>query len=201
MLETLVRQLLDNSALELTAVAFAIAYLLLAVREHIACWYMALVSTAIYLVVFVDVRLYMEAALQIFYIAMAVYGWYQWRFGGNRGEGVPISVWNARQHIIAIAVIAVATAISTFALTAWTDAHWPLLDSFTTWSAVVTTFMVARKILENWIYWLVIDTASIVLYLDRELYFTSMLFAIYLVIICFGFASWLKRYRAQHVIA
>ncbi|MDZ7684636.1 MAG: nicotinamide riboside transporter PnuC [Gammaproteobacteria bacterium] len=200
MLEILVRQLLDNSVLELTAVAFAIAYLLLAVREHIACWYMALMSTAIYLVIFVDVRLYMEAALQIFYIAMAVYGWYQWRFGGDR-RGRPISTWNAWQHLIAIAVIAASTAISTLALTAWTDAHWPLLDSFTTWSAVVTTFMVARKVLENWVYWFVIDTASIVLYLDRELYFTSMLFAIYLVIILFGFTTWLKRYRAQHAIA
>jgi len=69
------------------------------------------------------------------------------------------------------------------------------LDSFTTWGSVVTTFMVVRKVLENWIYWLVIDSISIYLYIDRELYFTSMLFVVYIVIIFFGWLSWLKSYQ------
>lgn len=197
MIDTLIRQLLDNSALELTAVVLAVAYLLLAVREHIACWYAAFVSTAIYLVVFVDVRLYMEAGLQVFYMAMAVYGWYEWRYGGRDDAGVAISTWSIGRHAMALAVIVVATLASTFLLDRYTDAHMPLIDSFTTWAAIVTTFMVAWKVLENWIYWFVIDSVSIYLYLDRELYFTSALFAIYLVIIVFGFSTWLSRYQAQ----
>jgi len=71
------------------------------------------------------------------------------------------------------------------------------MDSLTTWGSVVTTFMVARKILENWIYWLAIDLVSIYLYLDRELYFTAILFAVYIVIIFFGWFSWLKSYQRK----
>ena len=199
MFETLLAQMMASGALELTAVVFAIAYLLLAVREHIACWYAAFVSTAIFLYIFFDVKLYMESGLQVYYLAMAVYGWTQWRQkGGEAAQGtLAISTWSAQQHVIALSLIVVATASSTYLLQTYTDAELPLLDSFTTWGAIVTTFMVARKILENWIYWLVIDAISIYLYLDRELYFTSLLFAVYIVIIFFGWATWLRRYRSQ----
>ena len=66
----------------------------------------------------------------------------------------------------------------------------PFLDSFTTWGSVLTTFMVARKVLENWIYWIVIDATSIVLYLDRGLYLYAGLFVAYLVIAVFGYFNW-----------
>lgn len=197
MLDTFVTQFNQNSAPELVAVALAVAYLLLAVREHIACWYAAFASTAIFLVIFFDVRLYMESALQIYYLAMAVYGWYQWTHAGAGDEPLPVSTWSMRRHVIAIGVIVVTTLTSAILLATYTDARLPLLDSFTTWGAIVTTYMVARKILENWIYWLVIDGVSIYLYLDRELYFTSALFAIYIVIIFFGWFAWLKSYRQQ----
>ncbi|MBO6566871.1 MAG: nicotinamide mononucleotide transporter, partial [Pseudomonadales bacterium] len=81
-------------------------------------------------------------------------------------------------------------------LLADTDQRLGYVDSFTTWGAIVTTFMVARKILENWIYWLVIDSVSIYLYLDRALYFTAILFMAYLVIIFFGFRAWWLDYRS-----
>ena len=77
-----------------------------------------------------------------------------------------------------------------------TLAAWPYVDSFTTWGAVVTTFMVARKVLENWVYWFVLDAVSIPLYAERGLYVTAMLFALYLVIIVFGFLRWHRQYAA-----
>ena len=73
----------------------------------------------------------------------------------------------------------------------------PYLDSFTTWGAVLTTYMVAKKVLENWLYWLVIDTVAIYLYLDRELYLTALLMVIYVVLALFGFKMWLKTYQQQ----
>ena len=80
-------------------------------------------------------------------------------------------------------------------LTRFTDAALPLLDSFTTWGSILTTWMVTRKILENWLYWLVIDSVSIYLYLDRGLHLTAMLFVAYLVIVVFGYRKWLRHYR------
>jgi nicotinamide mononucleotide transporter len=197
LIATLLEQARNNSVLELIAVVFAIAYLLLAVREHIACWIAAMVSTAVYLVIFFEVRLYMEAILQIFYFVMAIYGWFQWTHGKSDDYSLAITTWTPSQHAMAIAVIALTTLLSTFLLSSYTDARLPLMDSLTTWGAVITTFMVARKILENWIYWLVIDSLSIYLYLHRGLYFTALLFAIYIVIIFFGWAAWLKNYRQQ----
>lgn len=186
----------QNSLLELIAVALAIAYLLLAVRQHIACWYAAFISTAIFLYVFWQVNLYMESGLQVYYLGMAVYGWWAWKRGSSEGyPGLAISTWSPRQHLIVIGIVVAATFVSG-SLLSGTEQQLGYLDSFTTWGAVVATFMVTRKILENWLYWLVIDTASLYLYFDRELYFTMILFLVYLVIIFFGFRSWLREYRA-----
>ena len=128
---------------------------------------------------------------------MAFYGWHQWQ--GEQGEAtsLPVSRWSAAQHVKALALIAVLTFASGSLLNSGTDANMPYLDSFTTWASVVTTFMVARKILENWIYWLVIDSVSIFLYIDRGLYFTALLFAIYVVIIFFGWMAWNRSYRER----
>jgi len=185
----------QNSLLELIAVVLAIAYLLLAVRQHIACWYAAFMSTAIFLYVFWQVNLYMESVLQVYYLGMAVYGWWAWQRGRSEdGSGLTISTWSLRQHLIVIGIVVVATFISGTLLSG-TEQRLGYLDSFTTWGAVVATFMVAKKVLENWLYWIVIDSASLYLYFDRELYFTMILFLVYLVIIFFGFRSWLREYR------
>lgn len=200
-INTIAHQLLQNSLLELAAVIFAVAYLVLAVRENSLCWYAAGISTLIFLFIFWDVKLYMESGLQIYYLAMAFYGWYQWRGANRETANLRVSKWRAKQHVIALALIATLTFISGSLLNSGTDANLPYLDSFTTWASVVTTFMVARKILENWIYWLVIDSVSIYLYLDRELYFTSLLFAIYIVIIFFGWFAWKRSYRQREVEA
>ena len=200
-INTIAHQLLQNSLLELAAVIFAVAYLVLAVRENSLCWYAAGISTLIFLFIFWDVKLYMESGLQIYYLAMAFYGWYQWRGANRETASLRVSKWRAKQHVIALALIATLTLISGSLLNSGTDANLPYLDSFTTWASVVTTFMVARKILENWFYWLVIDSVSIYLYLDRELYFTSLLFAIYIVIIFFGWFAWKRSYRQREIEA
>lgn len=180
------------SAAEGLAVVLAIAYLLLAAREHIACWACALASTAIYTVVFWDVSLLMEAALNVYYMAMAVYGWQQWRYGGSTHTGVSIRTLTWRQHGLIVATVAVLTLVSGTLLSGKTTAVWPYVDSFTTWASVITTVLVAKKYLENWLYWFVIDGVSIPLYLDRGLYLTAALFAVYLVIVVFGYLSWYR---------
>ena len=190
-------QFLHNSLLELMAVVFAIFYLVLAVRENILCWFAAGISALIFLYTFWDVKLYMESVLQVYYFAMAIFGWYQWRLANDGSTGLQVSMWSIGKHFIALASIALLTFMSGYFLDYGTDAQLPYLDSFTTWGSVVTTFMVVRKVLENWIYWLVIDSVSIYLYIDRELYFTSMLFVVYIVIIFFGWLSWSKSYQQR----
>jgi nicotinamide mononucleotide transporter len=182
---------------EATAVVFGIAYLVLAVMQRRACWYAAFVSSGIFLVVFWDVSLLMESALQIYYLLMAVYGWWQWQHGGEENGELAVRRWALPQHAAAIICIGAAALVSGWLLQSNTTAAMPYIDSFTTWGAVFTTWMVTQKILENWLYWLVIDAVSIYLYMDRELYLTAALFVVYILIALFGYRQWLQTYRAQ----
>ena len=184
--------------LETVAVVLGVAYLVLAMKQNSLCWHCAFFSTAIYVWIFGDVSLYMESGLNIYYMAMAIYGWYQWQRGGEQNGGLGISRWNLRQHINAILLVAVATGISGYLLATNSDAKMPYLDSFTTWASVLTTVMVARKVIDNWLYWIVIDTVSIYLYWDRELYQTVVLFAVYIVLAVFGYRLWLKYLQNQN---
>lgn len=185
-------------ALEILSVAFALAYLVLAIRQSLWCWPAALISVVLATLVFFDARLYMESALQIFYFAMAIYGWQQWRQGKQDEGPVRIHWWHARRHVIVISAIVAVSALFGWLL-GFTNAALPFVDSFTTVAAVVTTYMVARKVMENWIYWLVIDSILVWLYLERGLNWYAALYAFYLVLIVIGFRAWLKDWRGSRV--
>ena len=183
--------------LEVIAVAAAIVYLVLAIRQNMWCWLGAGISTAIYIYLFFDARLYMESALNLFYFAMAIYGWSVWYFGRSGDAELPVSVWPRNVHATAIAAVVAASAVSGYLLSRYSDAVYPYVDSMTTWGAIWATFLVARKVLENWWYWLVIDAASIVIYWSRDLHLTALLFVVYVVMIPFGLIAWRRSWREQ----
>ena len=197
LLETIIAQAQAWSALEIVAVAAAILYLLLAIRQNIWCWLFAAISTSIYVWLFVDAKLYMESVLNLFYLAMAGYGWYAWKHGRPGGSDLPVSVWSLPTHAIAIAGIAAISALNGWLLSSFSDAAFPYIDSATTWFAIWATFLVARKVLENWWYWLVIDVVSIFIYWSRGLELTSLLFVVYVIMIPFGLVAWTRSYREQ----
>jgi nicotinamide mononucleotide transporter len=196
-LADLLQQLRAFTPLEAMAVLLAIAYLVLAIRQNIWCWFCAGVSTACYVSLFIDARLYMEAALNAFYFGMAVYGYLSWRGGGPRAAGLPVSVWPWKRHGMALLVIAALSLGSGRLLQLYSDAVYPYVDSLTTWAAVWATFLVARKVLENWWYWLVIDIASVVIYWSRDLTLTAVLFFVYVLLIPLGLVHWTRSYRRQ----
>jgi len=188
---------LDWVNLETLAVALGVAYLVLAMRENSLCWYCAFFSTALYVWIFGDVSLYMESALNVYYMGMAIYGWFQWQRGGINHEGLDIIRWTAKQHVLAVFAIALAALVSGYLLSIGTDAKLPYMDSLTTWGSILTTVMVARKVLENWLYWIVINSISIYLYLDRGLEQTAAMFMLYLVLATMGYYAWRKKYFGQ----
>lgn len=187
---------LQQSAAELAAVALGLAYLILAMRQSIWCWPCAFLSTALFAWVFFDVSLVMESVLNVYYMAMAAYGFWCWQRRGDVPV-LPITTWPLRTHTFAIGGIALLTLVSGYLLTSHTQAAWPYLDSFTTWGSVITTFMVARKIFENWLYWLVIDSVALFLYWDRELYGAALLMVVYLVLIVVGTITWYRQWQQQ----
>ena len=172
--------------------ALAIAYLLLALKQNKLCWFAWIASSILYLYVMYQAGLYMESLLQVFYLCMGFYGLSQWSKTINNNQNTYVDLWSIGNHIFAISLVIVLSFLSGTLLSNFSNAALPFIDAFTTWGAIVASYMVAKKILENWIYWFVIDFISVFIFASRGLYFTSALFVTYLVIIYFGYRSWSK---------
>jgi nicotinamide mononucleotide transporter len=193
---------IQERPLEAASVVFSVLYLTLAIRESLWCWPAAFLSSVLTLAVVLGVRLYSEVVLNVYYAAMAVYGWYQWHYGGRmRGAAqLPISTWPLKMHALAIGGSLALSAAVGWIMSRYTQAAFPYLDAFVTVSSVVTTYLVARKILENWLYWLVVDSLALYVYWQRELYFFVALFALYLVLVVIGLVRWHRDWRAQTAV-
>ena len=143
--------LINPILLEITAVVFAIIYLLLAVKQDVRCWYAAILSSSLYFFIMLSAKLYMEAYLQIFYVFMGFYGWSQWKKEAINKENFVVHTWSKLNHFFALSIILMLSFLSGTLLRSFTDSALPFLDAFVTWGAVVATYMVAKKLLENWL--------------------------------------------------
>jgi nicotinamide mononucleotide transporter len=203
MLDAIIQGFADKSSWEWVAVVLALAYVILAAKENIWCWPAALGSTIIYTWLFYDVSLLMESALNVYYMVMAVYGFLMWRNGSNSASHNPlqISSWSLQKHLVCCAVLAVISLILGWIMSNYTHADFAYLDSATTVFAVFTTWLVAKKVLENWLYWIVIDFVSIYLYFSKSMMPTAALFVIYVVIAFMGYIQWQKRFQQNLTLA
>jgi nicotinamide mononucleotide transporter len=175
---------------EYVAAALAVLYLLLAIKQWRSCWVAAFVSSCLYVLVLFQARLYMESALNAFYAAMSIYGFWCWRTGASAEQGSGVHRWPLRWHLLGLLAVLVLAAVSSWFLRRYTSAAWPYADSFVTWSSVFATFLVARKVFENWHWWLIIDALTMFLSYTRGLYTTALLFALYLAMIIVGMREW-----------
>ena len=193
---TLLAQAKAYSVPEALAVVLAVLYLILAIRQNIWCWACAAASTVIFATLFFGVALYMEAALNVFYFGMALYGWAKWYRGEDGRHPLPVTVWPLRIHVLAVTLILAGSLVSGFLLDTLSDAAFPYIDSLTSWGAVWATFLVARKVLENWWYWILIDATMVYVFWVKNLEFTALLYVAYLLLIPVGLLSWTRSYRA-----
>lgn len=200
MIDALIDGLRATSALEAASVALGIAYLLLAVRRSRWCWVAGGASSAILGYLALHARLPMQAALQVYYVGMSVYGFLHWSKSRTEGAKV-ITTMPARFHIVACITIVAVSALTARWFASATGAAWPFLDSLTTWGSLFTTWLVARIKLENFLYWIVIDSLLAFLFAAQGLYFVALLCVAYVGIVTAGFFVWLKSYRAQTQVA
>ena len=188
---------LTENWFEIVAALLAITYLLLAMRQDSRCWIAWIISSLMYLFVMYSAGLYMEAGLQIFYLLMGFYGLYQWQYKPISNESLKIKVWTITTHMMCLTTLFLLVFTSGYILSNNTDAASPYIDAFTTWGAIIASYMVAKKILENWIYWFVVDFVSVFLFISRELYPTALLFCFYLVLVIFGYRSWKNEWQLK----
>jgi len=177
------------SPVEAVAAVLGLVYLVLVIGQHRGAWLAALGSTALYLLVFYRARLYMQAALQVYYIAIALYGWYAWRRQPDGAE-LPVSRVSLAIQAAGLAGTVLASAASAALLARETGSADPVLDSLTTWASVFTTWLVARKKIENWAWWLVVDALTMLLCWRGRLYPSMILYGLYLGLVILGWRSW-----------
>jgi nicotinamide mononucleotide transporter len=184
--------------LNILVLVTGVAYAVLAAQRNRLCWIAGAVSSACAAVLSGLNELPMQAALQVFYLGMSAYGWWSWTRHSSQGE-LDVSLWPHSRHLAAAAVIIALSFGSAFALRQGTAAAWPLLDSLTTFFSLLATWLAARGKLENWLYWVVINTATIYLFAVQRMWGMAVLSALLTVIAVAGHISWRRRFRDQQV--
>ncbi|WP_296950098.1 nicotinamide riboside transporter PnuC [uncultured Massilia sp.] len=185
----------STTLLELFSFALSIATVVLNIRRNHWAWLFAIVSSAMYAFVFVEARLYGDAGLQGVFIATAGWGWFQWRRGG---DGAPLAVTRLERGALAWSLAGWAAGfvlLSSF-LKHFTDTDVPHLDGFLTAGSLLGTLLTARKKVENWHVWILVDIVYVGLYLHKSLYLTAVLYGLFVVLAVLGLRAWSAAARA-----
>lgn len=198
-----------DSALEIIGTIVGLIYLLLEYKASVYLWIAGIIMPAIYIFVYYDAGLYADFAINIYYLLAAVYGFLSWTYGDflssvfrknkvrkNDGElpitRVPPRVLPMTALVFLLALVGIALLLMNF-----TDSNVPWLDSFTTALSMIGMWMLAKKYVEQWIAWIVVDAVSAGLYVYKDLYFTAVLYALYAVIAVWGYFKWIKIMKGE----
>lgn len=180
------KEKIKKNYLEVLAVIFSIGYTALITYGIEAAWACGIIGASLYFYICFQKKLYAETTLQLFYIATAIYGWYNWSDTG----GIIIRDWTINDHLQSIGIGIVGVLIVGFLLKKFTDAALPYIDSFTTVFAIIATLLMITLVHENWLYFIVIDAISVLMYYKRGLKLTSILFVIYTLLSINAYFQW-----------
>lgn len=188
-----------ENILEIIGTLVGLVYLWLEYKASIYLWIAGIIMPAIYLFVYYQAGLYADFGINVYYLVIALYGWAMWKYG-NRGvsgttsqsQELPISFMPVKYIFPLCGVFIVTFALIAYILITFTDSNVPYLDSFTTALSIVGMWMLARKYVEQWGAWIIVDLVSAGLYVYKGLHFTAALYALYAVIAVFGYFKWKK---------
>lgn len=180
---------------EIIAAGLGFIAIFLQIKQNVWYWLVSIVMVSMYIYIYIDARLYADMSLQVYYLIISFYGWYMWLYGKKVNDHkTQLSVSTISQNLIAILTI---ISIVLFFIIAWillqfTNSDLPYWDSFTTSLSFVATWMLARKKIENWLIWIVVDAVSVGIYIYKELYPTAVLFLFLTVLAYVGYTKWKK---------
>lgn len=191
-------------SVELIATLLALAYVILALKQSLWCWPAALLSTVLFTQVMWHSALLSDAILQLYYAGMAVYGWWRWqqlqlstKASAAGEQQAPVYEWSWQRHGQLIAITTIAGLGLGYIMAGYTQADFAYLDAQTTAFSVMATWLVTRKLVSNWLYWVVIDAVSIYVYAQKHLYFLTGLFMLYTIIAIIGYFAWRHHFLQQ----
>jgi len=184
---------IQKNWIEIVGAILSLIYLYLSISQKVSLWFFGIVSSVFYIVVFFQSKLYADMSLQFYYVVISVYGWINWKHGKS-GDKEELPTTKASGTLLI--KISIATGliylVYYFVLAKFTDSTIPKVDSLVGALSIIGTWMLARKLIENWIVWIVVDGLCVGLYIYKELYPTTVLFAIYTVMSVIGYRQWKK---------
>lgn len=186
---------------EIAGVIFGIIAVWLTTRQNVWCWPTGLVNVGLFIIVFYQARLYADMGLQVVYVLLCLYGWYEWLHGGQNAS--PLQVSKASGAALGggfIAGVAFLALLGTL-LRKTTNADLPYLDSSLTSFSLVAQFYQTRKWIENWILWIAVDVIYVGMYIYKRLYPTAGLYAVFLILATIGYVEWRKSLESQRQAA
>lgn len=184
---------LQANWIELLGSVLSIIYLYLSIKQKASLWIFGFLCSALYVVVFFQSKFYADMSLQFYYLGVSVFGWISWKAGKpeNRKE-LPVKRTTPLSGVIILLIALILYFVYYFILAGYTDSPLPKADSFTTALSIVATWMLARKMIEHWWLWIIVDSVSAGLYFYRALYPTAILFVIYTIMAIIGYLQWKK---------
>lgn len=186
-----------DGTLEIIAVAFNVGYIILATRGNVWCWPLGILGSLLSIWLFINGKIYAEAFLFVYYVAMGFYGWNQWSKKRSDEDDLEIVEWKLQKHFFLIMGGYIATGALFLVLRKYTDAQMPLLDSFTTVFSFVATWLTAKRYIENWVYWIGINALTVYLYSSRGFQVYAILSVVYTVMAVYGIYNWNKTLKTQ----
>jgi len=196
-IETLSTWLQEQSLLEIIGVITGILCVYLAAKNNIWNWPIAIVSVGIYIIIFLEAKLYADTGLQVYFLAMNIYGWWFWSRKPADAPKVPVKRISKKEILLSLLGIGVFTAFIGFFLYHKTDAAFPFVDSFCTACSLVAQIFLARKVVENWLIWIFVDIIYVGVYLAKGLHLTAGMYALYIYIALMGYLAWRKEFNQQ----
>ncbi len=179
--------------IEISGALISLIYLYFSYKQIIWLWPFGLLSALFYIWIYFDSGFYADMSLQVYYVGISLYGWYHWLKGGEEGKSkLKVSNLIRREAIVLILVFLVLWLLISLVLIEFTNSQIPVMDGLTTAGSIVATWMLARKIVEHWLVWVVVDAISLGLYIFKELYATAFLFIIYTLVAVAGYYAWRK---------
>ncbi len=186
-------QFITDNIVEIVASILGFLFLYLEIKENKWLWFVGLMTSALYIYVFLKARLYADMSLQLYYVVVSIYGWIRWTQNNNattQNNSLKIRHLDKKTAIVLLLTTVVIYSIISYILLNFTDASLPYWDAFTTALGIVATWMLAQKILEQWLVWVVADAVSLGLYIYKGLYPTSVLFLAYTILAVIGYYQW-----------
>lgn len=180
---------------EAIAVVLGLISVYLVTRQNVWCYPLGIISVFIYIFIFYEVKLYADMGLQVFFIVLQAYGWYEWLYGGEGKTELAVTRAGKKEYLYSILFVVVATAALGAALHRLTDATLPYVDSFLAVLSMVAQWMMAKKYIENWILWIAVNIGSIGMYAFKGLYFTTFLYVVYFGLAILGYIEWKRALR------